>query len=121
LFQKFKVAGIKDYLNKKSLNQAGYEVEIENYNEMDNAIVVEYFYAFDKADWTTKKYFDTDKLLNYNKITETSNGTAQIIKKKVHLDYVTIEAYKQKLISNNKNIATEGLLYYQITKPQKQI
>lgn len=57
LFDKFKTSKIKEYLNENSLNQAGYEVEIENYNEMSNADVDDYFYAFDKTDWTTKKYF----------------------------------------------------------------
>jgi Pregnancy-associated plasma protein-A len=60
LFKKFKDNEIKKYLNENSLNQAGYEVEIENYNEMDNADVDDYLYAFDKADWTTKKYYTED-------------------------------------------------------------
>ncbi|MDI9312155.1 MAG: hypothetical protein QM535_18215 [Limnohabitans sp.] len=68
LFKKFKEAGIRDYLNKNSLNQAGYEVEIENFDAMDGADVDEYFYAFDKADWLKRNLFEVD--LERKKYTE---------------------------------------------------
>ncbi|MEC3874204.1 zinc metalloprotease [Chryseobacterium salviniae] len=60
LFQKFKDNKIKEYLNENSLNQAGYEVEIENqtmFDTLGTGDLDDYFYAFDKTDWTNKKYF----------------------------------------------------------------
>ena len=66
LFDKFKTNKIKEYLNENTLNQAGYEVEIENQVMFDNlatADLDDYFYAFDKTDWTNKKLFTS----NYNK------------------------------------------------------
>ncbi len=64
LFKKFKDNGIKKYLNENSLNQAGYNIEIENqamFDALETTDVDNYFYAFDKTAWTTKKYFDTQK------------------------------------------------------------
>lgn len=60
LFQKFKDNKVKEYLNENSLNQAGYEVEIENqamFDTLGSGDLDDYFYAFDKTDWTNKKYF----------------------------------------------------------------
>ena len=60
LFQKFKDSDIKKHLNENSLNQAGYEIEIENqamFDTLESSDLDDYFYSFDKADWTVKKYF----------------------------------------------------------------
>ncbi|SIT13519.1 hypothetical protein [Chryseobacterium gambrini] len=60
LFQKFKDSDVKKYLNENSLNQAGYEIEIENqtmFDTLGSGDLDDYFYAFDKTDWTGKKYF----------------------------------------------------------------
>ncbi len=78
LFKKFKNAKIAEYLNKNSLNQAGYEVEIENKIMFENPNnpnnpdinpdinLDDYLYAFDKEDWTKEKYFSKDpKRLRY--------------------------------------------------------
>ena len=60
LFQKFKDKDIDKFLNKNSLNQAGYNIEIDNqfmFDNLETADLDDYFYAFDKEDWTAKKYF----------------------------------------------------------------
>ncbi|SHG34723.1 hypothetical protein [Chryseobacterium sp. OV279] len=62
ILQKFTDEKISNYLNAQSMNQAGYEVEIENQTFLDNLATTstdinDYFYAFDKTDWTNKKYF----------------------------------------------------------------
>ncbi|MBE0393076.1 hypothetical protein [Flavobacterium sp. PL002] len=49
-------------LNKNSLNPAGYEVEIENYDAMDGTNVDDYFYAFDKEDWTKNELFKQNQV-----------------------------------------------------------
>ncbi|MCC9016456.1 PAAR-like protein [Flavobacterium lipolyticum] len=97
LFKKFKNAGIKEYLNNNSLNQAGYAVEIENFEAMDASKVDDYFYAFDKEDWTRKKYF------------------ASIIKQKPDVDPVTgncrIESWDPiKKECNKKPVITEVIV-----------
>ncbi|MGG5209131.1 hypothetical protein ACQWU4_09280 [Chryseobacterium sp. MIQD13] len=72
VFQKFVKADIVKYLNNNSLNQAGYEVEIDNqamFDSLATASIDDYYYAFDKTDWTNKKYFGkkgTDDILAEN-------------------------------------------------------
>nr|WP_315240550.1 hypothetical protein [uncultured Flavobacterium sp.] len=64
LFKKFNGAGIKDYLNKNSLNQAGYQVEIENeqmFKDLETIDVDDYLYAFNKEDWTSKNYYKIEQ------------------------------------------------------------
>ena len=122
LFKKFKDNKISDYLNKNSLNQAGYKVEIENYDEMDNSDVDDYLYAFNKEDWKTKQLFKEqynkkywDKVLKpdgsyelepdgkHYKMVLTDNPPKPIdILTEDEIDYKTIEAYKTKLISKSK-------------------
>ncbi|CAD0004057.1 hypothetical protein [Flavobacterium chungangense] len=122
LFKKFKDNKIFDYLNKNSLNQAGYKVEIENYDEMDNSDVDDYLYAFNKEDWKTKQLFKEqynkkywDKVLKpdgsyelepdgkHYKMVLTDNPPKPIdILTEDEIDYKTIEAYKTKLISKSK-------------------
>lgn len=123
LFKKFKDAGVKDYLNKNSLNQAGYEVEIENFAAMDASDVDDYLYAFDKVDWTKKEYFSKDperlryytaknkngdldtfsevqdgQLGDYYEYETNANGEKiKKIKKENDLDYITVREYKKKL------------------------
>ena len=137
LFKQFKEAGVKDYLNKNSLNQAGYEVEIENFDAMDNADVDEYFYAFDKADWGSpeKRYFSRDETrLRYFEgknadgeldtlneiqegqvgdfIWETTDAQGQIIKKikRNNIEIVTIEEYKNKIKGKYKEYKGGGFI-----------
>lgn len=60
LFQKFKDGKVKEFLSENSLNQAGYEVEIENqamFDTLEAADLDDYIYAFDKEEWRSKKYF----------------------------------------------------------------
>jgi hypothetical protein len=113
LFKKFKESKVKEYLNENSLNQAGYEVEIENYNEMDNADVDDYFYAFDKEHWKTKGLFKENFIKKKKTITQTDDGKEVIIEKddiprnvlsyeNVEIDYITIEEYDNKLKTKNK-------------------
>ncbi|WP_374173579.1 PAAR-like protein [Flavobacterium tructae] len=124
LFKKFKNAGIKEYLNNNSLNQAGYEVEIENFDAMDQVDVNDYIYAFDKEDWKNKKYFTVNPKRTKNVLGKDENGNDIWIEeimegqlgdwlaedgvdengnvkykniKKNNLDYETIDAYKKQL------------------------
>lgn len=129
LFKKFKDAGIKDYLNKNSLNQAGYKIEIENqemFINLDNPSVNlnDFLYAFDKEDWANQKYFTVDVKRTKNILGKDENGndiwipkiqegqlghwivedgvdengdTKYIVKKQNEIDYITINAYKNKL------------------------
>lgn len=98
LFEKFANAGVGEYLNKKSLNQGGYEVEIENqemFNNLNNPDVNldDYFYAFDKEDWKSKKYFD---IKENNGITiETLFQNIEVNSQTISLDFVTIEEYNK--------------------------
>lgn len=58
LFKEFMDAGVERYLNENSLNQAGYEVEIENLhalNNLETSDVTNYYYAFDAAKWREDK------------------------------------------------------------------
>lgn len=107
LFAKFRDSDIKNYLNENSLNQAGYEVEIENqemFTNLDNPSinVDDYLYAFDKEDWTRKKYYKLDnnvemlfKDIQVDTGKENENGEPILITKSI--DYVTIEEYNKKL------------------------
>ena len=107
LFAKFRDNGITEYLNKNSLNQAGYEVEIENQQmltNLDNPSVNldDYFYAFDKEDWTRKNYYKLEnnvemlfKDINIDSGKRNEKGEPIIITKSI--DYVTIEEYNKKL------------------------
>jgi hypothetical protein len=116
LFKKFKESKVKEYLNENSLNQAGYEVEIENYNEMDNADVDDYFYAFDKEDWKTKGLFKENHVKKVKKTliswtndgkpikTETENDiVVDVIAYEGDIDGKTIEAYVKKISTKNKS------------------
>jgi hypothetical protein len=118
LFKKFKDEGIKDYLNKNSLNQVGYEVEIENFDAMDAADVDDYFYAFDKTDWgspsknlftanhTKQKKIVTiswDPSGNPIKTETTGSKTVDVIAYEGDIDGVTAEEYKKKLTSKFKS------------------
>jgi hypothetical protein len=134
LFQKFNDKGIADYLNKNSLNQAGYEVEIENqtmFDHLDTADVDDYLYAFDKEDWKRKELFKEqynkpywDKIKNQDgtytnelepdgkhyKTVLTDNPPKPIdVVTEGQVDYKTIEAYKTKLKSKSKTY-NDGIL-----------
>jgi hypothetical protein len=124
LFQKFKDAGVKDYLNQNSLNQAGYEVEIENFAEMDNANVDEYFYAFDKADWKKRQFFFDEEVRIKYSIVKDENGEDKRLEKKQEgqiaqelgdkdgkgIDFVTVKEYKNKLKDINKPYENGGII-----------
>jgi hypothetical protein len=134
LFQKFKDNDIKKYLNENSLNQAGYEVEIENqamFDGLGSADVEDYLYAFDKEDWKRKELFKEqynkpywDKIKNQDgtytnelepdgkhyKMVLTDNPPKPIeIVTEGEIDYKTIEAYKTKLKSKSKTY-NDGIL-----------
>lgn len=129
LFQKFNDKGIADYLNKNSLNQAGYEVEIENqemFTNLDTADVDDYLFAFDKADWTSKNYYSieerekpkldsngyrTGEMAKYNAETVFEDVKIDTGKKDkdnkpiintLSIDYITIDEYTKKLKIKNK-------------------
>jgi len=121
LFTKFKDNGVTEYLNKNSLNQAGYKVEIENQEmltNLDNPSVNldDYLYAFDKEDWTRKKYYKLDnnvemlfRDINIDTGKTNEKGEPIIIVKSI--DYVTIEEYNKKLkekYSGGLIILTDG-------------
>jgi hypothetical protein len=116
LFQKFTDAGVAEYLNKNSLNQAGYEVEIENqemFKNLNNPSIKldDYFYAFDRKDWENKKYYKLEnntemlfKDINIDTGKKNEKGEPIIITKSI--DYVTIEEYAKKL----KEKYSDGLI-----------
>lgn len=121
LFKKFKDAGVKDYLNKNSLNQAGYEVEIENFDAMDAANVDDYFYDFDKTDWgsPSKNLFTANHTKQEKRVTiswdasgnpikteTTVNKTVDVIAYEGDIDGITAEEYRKKLAS--KSISYSG-------------
>jgi len=124
LFKKFKNAGTKDYLNNNSLNQAGYTVEIENFDAMDEIDVDDYLYAFDKEDWKSKNLFKENfvKEKTYTIISYTDDGkeikTTEIrteVKDVIvegNIDYTVINLYKDKLItkSNISEINNGGII-----------
>nr|WP_315248738.1 M43 family zinc metalloprotease [uncultured Flavobacterium sp.] len=127
LFKKFKDNEITDYLNNNSLNQAGYKVEIENetmFKSLDDTNLDDYFYAFDKEDWTKRNLFSVDEnrkkytlvkdkkgeekfnieqqegqlLLNYEEQDGIdSNGNKKYKTYSNDLDYITIASYQNKL------------------------
>lgn len=127
LFKKFKDNDIKKYLNENSLNQAGYEVEIENqamFDAIDTADLDDYFYAFDKADWKTKNLFKEQ----YNKkywgkvlkpdgtyelepdgkhykmvLTDNPPKPQDVITEDEDVDTKTFDFYKEKLKSKSKS------------------
>ncbi|MEP6804123.1 MAG: DUF4280 domain-containing protein [Flavobacterium sp.] len=101
LFKKFKNAGVKNYLNNNSLNQAGYAIEIENFDAMDAVDVDDYFYAFDKKDWENKKYYKLEnntEMLFYNIDVDSGkkNEQGEPIMITKSIDYTTIEEYYKK-------------------------
>lgn len=137
LFKKFKNAGIKEYLNNNSLNQAGYAVEIENFEAMDASKVDDYLYAFDKEAWGKEKYFAVDVKRTKNVLGKDENGNdiwikeiqeGQLgdwivedgvdengnikykIKQQNDIDYITIDAYKKKLNDKLKNYDSGGII-----------
>ncbi|OOV16913.1 hypothetical protein [Flavobacterium sp. LM4] len=115
LFRKFKDNDIKKYLNENSLNQAGYEVEIENFDTMDSADVDDYFYAFDKTDWTKKELFKVDHvktkkhiLISYSPdgkeiSTETETKEVKDVVSEGTIDYKTVDFYNEKLKLKSKS------------------
>jgi len=132
LFQKFKDSDVKKYLNENSLNQAGYEIEIENqtmFDTLGSGDLDDYFYAFDKTDWTGKKYFANINKEKYDVIPGTNTckpgsvdafGNCKKISaptdvivdnqkdigladKDNDMDAVTIREYKNKLKTKSKS------------------
>lgn len=128
LFRRFKEAGIKDYLNKNSLNQAGYNVEIENqtmFDNLDNQVLDldEYLYAFDKETWRERKYFasiptdsnwweqnNESRLTGFKDVivmNQKDVGGANI---ENGIDMKTIEYYKYKLFTKQKSCDDIGFI-----------
>ncbi|HEX8576542.1 MAG TPA: M43 family zinc metalloprotease [Flavobacterium sp.] len=126
LFQKFKDNNVKKYLNENSLNQAGYEVEIENqamFDSLGTGDLDDYFYAFDKTYWTTKNLFTanhtkqkTRTVISWDpngnpiKTEITNNETVDVIAYEGDIDGVTAEEYKKKLISKYNKSYQGGLI-----------
>lgn len=123
LFKQFKNAEIKDYLNNHSLNQAGYEVEIENqamFDAIDTADLDDYFYAFNKEEWTQKEYFKIVDKEKYDTIPDTDDckpGSwdhnkndckkilvpTETITSNFNIDNIVFEEYQKKLRTKNKS------------------
>ncbi|MBF7092875.1 DUF4280 domain-containing protein [Flavobacterium sp. ALJ2] len=137
LFRKFKDTKVKEYLNNNSLNQAGYTVEIENFEAMDADDVDDYLYAFDKEEWTKRNLFSKDPnriryYEGYNKdgiwdtLSEVQEGQLgdlleedgidnegnikYKIKQQNDIDYITIDAYKNKLSTKSKKYDSGGII-----------
>jgi hypothetical protein len=136
LFQKFNDKGIADYLNKNSLNQAGYEVEIENQEMFENlgsTDVDDYLFAFDKEDWTKRNLFSVDKdrkkytlvkgedkfdieqqegqigdFIEQDGVDEKGDKKYKVTTNDI--DFITIKEYKNKLKSKNKSYETGGII-----------
>ncbi|MBZ4043818.1 hypothetical protein [Flavobacterium hibisci] len=114
LFRKFKDNDIKKYLNENSLNQSGYEVEIENQAMFDGLETVDlddYFYAFDKEDWTTKKYYNLEererpKLDSNGYGTKKPDGTWEMEKYNAETLFEDIKVDSGKKDKENKPIMT---------------
>ncbi|WP_278010485.1 hypothetical protein [Flavobacterium gyeonganense] len=117
LFQKFKDNDIKKYLNEKSLNQAGYEIEIENqlmFDQLDSTDLDDYFYAFDKEEWGKKELFKENHVKTRKKLqisytkdgkevrTETEIQEIKDVISEDTIDYTTINLYKEKLKSKSQ-------------------
>ncbi|MBF7092877.1 hypothetical protein IUY40_15180 [Flavobacterium sp. ALJ2] len=139
-FAKFRHNDIKKYLNENSLNQAGYEIEIENHEMFDDlnpANLDDYLYAFDKEDWKKKTFFSKDSnriryYEGYNEdgvwdtLSEVQKGQLgdlleedgidnegnikYKIKQQNDIDYITINAYKNKLITKLKKYDSGGII-----------
>lgn len=123
LFKQFKNADIKDYLNNHSLNQAGYEVEIENqamFDAIDTADLDDYFYAFNKEEWTQKEYFKIVDKEKYDTIPDTDDckpGSwdhnkndckkifvpTETITSNFNIDNIVFEEYQKKLKTKDKS------------------
>lgn len=115
LFRKFKDNDIIKYLNENSLNQAGYKVEIENFDAMDSADVDDYFYSFDKKDWEKKELFKVDHLKTKKHIlisysadgkeikTETETKEVKEVVSEGTIDYKTVDFYNEKLKLKSKS------------------
>lgn len=117
LFAKFRDNGITEYLNKNSLNQAGYKVEIENQEIFKNlnypdVNIDDYFYAFDKEDWKRKNYLGTREkqrgIIDANGNTPIGPDGNYLQEKylvdtlfktinKDSIDYLSIEEYSKKI------------------------
>ena len=137
LFKKFKDTKVKEYLNNNSLNQAGYTVEIENFEAMDGDDVDDYLYAFDKEEWTKRNLFSKDPnrmryYEGYNKdgvwdtLSEVQEGQLgdlmeedgidnegnikYKVKQQNDIDYITIDAYKNKLSTKSKKYDSGGIM-----------
>nr|WP_294924773.1 hypothetical protein [uncultured Flavobacterium sp.] len=119
LFRKFKDNGITKYLNENSLNQAGYEVEIENqvmFDGLETIDLDDYFYAFDKEDWKTKQLFKENHVKNkkHTIISYTPDGkpiktekeiseVKDVIQNEGEIDFTAINLYKDKLKNKSKS------------------
>ncbi len=111
LFQKFADAEVTKYLNENSLNQAGYEIEIENqkmFDDLNPANLDDYLYAFDKEDWKNKNYFDTKEKegITVETLFETlekdsgkKDENNNPIIETISLDFVTLKEYNKKIKS----------------------
>lgn len=127
LFEQFKNNDILKYLNENSLNQAGYEVELDNQSMFDSIDMLsdfdEFLYAFDKAAWTANgKYTENypKKKKKWEKV-QKADGSYEVGQdgyyKQVQveyedptnvlsgdeLDFETLEAYNIKLKNKGKS------------------
>lgn len=120
LFRIFKENNVYEYLNTNSLNQAGYEVEIENQamlNNPDIANVDDYLFAFNKDAWVEEGMFEKDYTKNKKSTTiiirdgieqrfeSEEKVTMDVFKHNDNqIDYKVMKAYRAKL--ENANLPT---------------
>lgn len=106
LFNDFKKKDIIDYLNNNSLNQAGYEVILNNKHileQLDTVDLEPYIYAFDKAGWQAsgsfKEKHPVEKVIGWERNEDGS------LKKDENDKYIPIKEieYKDILSKNNSS------------------
>ncbi|MBE0393702.1 hypothetical protein [Flavobacterium sp. PL002] len=90
-------------------------MEIENYDAMDDADVDDYFYAFDRENWTEQKLFKANhvKTRKHILISRTPDGKEIRTESEINevkdvvsegtIDYKTVDFYKQKLKLKTKS------------------
>ena len=126
LFQTFNDEKIGKFLNENSMNQAGFEIEIENqsiFDNIDSTDLDEYLYSFNKDAWVQDGLFQ--KGFSKNRKTTTiliRDGVEQRLENNEEvvmdvfkhdnnqIDYKVMEAYKTKLKSANKSTDYGGVI-----------
>lgn len=110
LFRDFIETGVEEHLNKHSLNQAGYEVDIENMRALTNLERSEldsYIYAFNAATWRTEGKLFEDKLL-FGDIKSSTSDDVKPANPNLTTD--VLDGYNNYLKSKRYSTYNEGLI-----------